>query len=146
MLFSGILNELRHIDTAEGEDALVAGVKFFVVLKDQVHKFFAVDEAEVGFALLKVATLGRVGAEGEEEAVFTGGEFAEESGDVLVGDGAVAALDLNFDDWRFDAEMVLVGDDIDAGLVRPGEPGLVAHAFEEVFDETLHRQALEFLR
>ena len=43
-----------------------------VVAEDEVHEFVAVDEAEVGFALLEVATLGRVGAEGEEEAIFTG--------------------------------------------------------------------------
>jgi len=34
ILFSRIINQFRHIDAAEGKDALVAGVKFFVVLKD----------------------------------------------------------------------------------------------------------------
>ncbi len=49
-----------------------------------------------------------MGAEGEEEAIFTGGEFAEEGGDVFVGDGAVAALDLNFDDWRLERVSVIL--------------------------------------
>lgn len=145
-LLARIFDELRHIDAAEWKDAFVAGVEFLVVMEYEVHELLAVDETEVRFALLKVATLGRVGAEGEEEAIFSLGEFPEEGGDIFVGDGAVAALDLDLDDRRLDAEVVFVGDDIDAGLVRTSQPGLVAHTFEEVFDEALHRQALEFLR
>ena len=49
-----------------------------------------------------------------------------------------AALALDLDDWRLQAERILVGDDVHAAVAGSlRDSGAVAHALQEVRDEVL---------
>ena len=80
--------------------------KVFIVLKGQLNQVLLIDEPAIRLAAGELLSLVGEGAQSHEQAKFFG----------VAGGSILAALDLDLHDWRLEAELVFVGDDIDAAI------------------------------